>query len=254
MSVIDYINRPFEDGEQKQEVGIGGFRAYARVSESSTLSSSAPTTYLEDGSPVNDHVVQDPLVINIEGEVSDVYIEREPALDLLTRTQAEIGNIASKYAGDKTIATIQRGNAAINDVLNIARGIDEVIADGKQALSFLGNQDEESKSNQEFFLDEMEAIHAAKKPIAIQLKYRTHETMVITSFVYSINNSENKISFKITAQKIRFAETTFTDINRFFKKPSQALAGQASGESDKGVQEPKKDQSLLGKVSEALGF
>lgn len=250
MAVIDYIEGQLGDGEDKQQVGVGGFTMMARVNESSSLTSQAPTAYLEDGSFANDQIVLDPLRLEISGEVSDIYIERDEYAQDLTRLQAEIGNISSKYAGAKTQAAIQRQNAIINDAADAARKVDQVIADGKQAASFLGNQDAQSKSNRESFIDAMEGIHYSRILVSIDMPFRQHTDMRITSFVHSRDNRSNAVKFKITAQKIRQAEVIFTDIDQFFKSPSEAMNKQTESVVDKGVQEPIK--SLATTIKEGI--
>jgi len=74
--IRDYINGQFEnDGKDGEEVGIGGFTAFAQISEKFSRSAKVPTTFLEDGSHVNDHIIREPLTVSIEGNVSDVYAQ-----------------------------------------------------------------------------------------------------------------------------------------------------------------------------------
>ena len=76
-SIRDYINGQFEnDGKDGEEVGIGGFTAFAQVSEKFKSSASVPVTYLENGTHVNDHIIREPKTISIEGNVSDLFGSR----------------------------------------------------------------------------------------------------------------------------------------------------------------------------------
>lgn len=253
MAIADYIGGQFEDKDGKQKVGIAGFTMLARIDESVSLSSKAPTSYLEDGSFANDQVVLDPVLLDISGEVSDIYIERETAAEAATRVQAEIGNISSKYAGAKTQSQIQKANAIINDAADAARKVDQAVSDGRQAISFLGNQDDESKGNRERFVDAMESAHYSRALVTIDMPFRQFTDMRIVSFVRSRDNKSNAVKFKIKAQKIRMAEVIYTDISKFFKSPSESLNKQTDEIVDKGVQEPKKPVSLAQSVINLFG-
>ena len=149
MAIIDFFNKPFESAP-KEEIGIGGFTAMVRVSESTSLTSTAPTTFLEDGSFASDHIVLNPTVLTIEGDVSEIHIRRSAFNEFLVNVQANVGAIAL-YLPPKTQSQIQKASALANDLTDQVRQVDAAIAAGKQALSFLGNQTPEGKPLQEKF-------------------------------------------------------------------------------------------------------
>jgi len=65
--IRDYINGQYEhDGKDGEEVGIGGFTAFAQIREKFKRSASVPVTYLENGTHVNDHIIREPKTISIE--------------------------------------------------------------------------------------------------------------------------------------------------------------------------------------------
>ena len=63
----------YERTDDRQEIGIGGFTADVRVNESIQMTSDAPDNYVEDGSVINDHVINNPIVLSIDGEVADIH-------------------------------------------------------------------------------------------------------------------------------------------------------------------------------------
>jgi len=100
MAIIDYLNRPFEQTD-KEEIGIGGFTALVRVNESTSLTSQAPTIYLEDGSFAQDHIILDPMVLTIDGDVSEIHIKQSAFSEEQSRINANVGVIA-QYLPSKT--------------------------------------------------------------------------------------------------------------------------------------------------------
>lgn len=244
MAIIDFLNKPFES-TQKEEVGIGGFTAMVRVSESTSLTSTAPTTFLEDGSFANDHIVINPTVLTIDGDVSEIHIRRSALNEFLANVQANVGAIAL-YLPPKTQSQVQKANALANDFTDQVRKVDAAVAAGKQALSFLGNQTPGGKPLQEKFIDAMESLHFGRQLVSIDMPYRRHDNMRITAVQTTRDNKGQNIKFKLTAEQIRFAETIFVDQSEFISNPSEGTGGQTDGVTDKGPQagEPT-EQSLL---------
>lgn len=242
--VSDFLNRKFP-GTAKQEIGIGGFTAMARVREAYKLTAEAPTTPVEDGSFVNDHIILKPLTITIEGDVSDVHVRASPIVRRWQRASAEIGNITSQYAPARTQSQLDRVNAIANDASDAVRRIDSLLDSGEQALDFFGNRDNSSKSIQEQFIDAMEALHFGKQIIAIDMPFRRHENMVITGVQATTDNQADSTTFSIDAQQLQFAELQYAQIAR----PATGLGGQTEDLVSKGPQEGKPvERSLLSSI------
>lgn len=230
--VQDYLDRQRQEADT-QEVGIGGFTALARINERYNLSADAPVTPVENGSFVNDHIILKPLVLTIEGDVSDVHRRESPSIKQLKRLQAEIGNVASQYAPALTTSQIARANALTNDALDAVRRIDNLLDTGGQILDYLGNQDDQTKSIQEQFKDAMEALFFGKQIFAIDMPFRRHENMVITDLIMVTDNEIDSTGFQLTAQQVRFAESLFVST----PTPSAGLNGQTENQTSKGTQE-----------------
>lgn len=241
MAVIeDYINRPRQK-PQAQEVGIGGFTALVRVRDSYRLTAEAPATPVENGSFVNDHIIRKPITLSIEGSVTDVHLRAAPVVRQFQQLQAEVGNVASQYAPARTTAQISLVNALANDVADALRAADNVIGTGVQAAEYFGNQDPGSKGWQEAFLDTIEAYHFAGSVLSIDMPYRRHDNMVITSFQKNTDNTTDETTFTIEAQQLEFAELQFVSV----QAPAAGLNGQIDEIANKGTQEGEEVESSL---------
>lgn len=236
----------------KEKIGIGGFTLFAKVSEAINFNSKIPTVWLEDGSFAQDHIVLDPFTITIDGEISDVFLERDALPEMITRVQSKIG-IIETYLPTRSQSQVQKINAIINDAQDKLREVDRVIDNGKQLYNFFsGNVND--KGNREIFIDCAEIWHRGKQLISIETPWRVYEKMAITSLSVIRGNEEEVLSFKLTVQEIRFADTLYTDINKYFKKPADGMDGKADSVVNKGPQKPKEvDESLLSTINRIVG-
>lgn len=248
-SITSFLKRQQQQAK-KQEVGIAGFTAFVRVSESYRLTADAPISPVEDGSFLNDHIILKPLTITINGDVSDVHVKRSEDVKEYLRAQAEVGNLVSQYAPPATQAQLSKISALANTARDVVIKIENAISAGKQAITYFGNKDTETKGLMEQFIDTMEALHFGKQVISIDMPYRRLENMVITSFTSQTDNEADSISFTIEAQQIMLAGIDFVQV----EKPSPGVNGQLDKMSDKGAQEGSKvEASFAAKIKGALG-
>ena len=232
MGVQDYLDQQLDDPLDK-EIGIGGFTALVRISEQYKLTAEVPSTPVEDGSFVNDHIILKPLVLSISGDVSDVHLRASLATSALTSVQAEIGNVVSQYAPARTQAQLAQVNALVNDVTDAIQRVDNLLDTGSQVLDLFGNQDTETKGIQEQFLDAMESLHKGRQAITIDMPFRSHKNMVITSLAITYDNEIDSTGFSLEATQIILAELQFAETGT----PSAGLGGQTDALVDGGTQE-----------------
>lgn len=253
--IEEYINGAIQSlrGQQVEQVGIGGFNLFARVSDSSKYKSKAPIFALEDGSFANDHIINEPLLITISGEVSDIHLRESAITQIQRELTAQVGNI-SVFLPSRTQTQLSRVNAIANDIQNNYRKIDDAIARGKQAADFFGNKTSGGQNTlRKQFVDLIESIHYGKQLITIDMPYRSHKNMVIIDITIERNNQDEVLRFSVTAQKINFTQLVYTELSSFMKNPASAVKDQASGKKDKGAQAPKKEKSLLSFASGLFG-
>lgn len=237
--IEDFLKSQFEN-DPKEEVGIGGFTALARISERFKKSAQVPTAFLEDGSYSNDQIIKDPIVVTIRGEVGDVHVRPSPPAQTFRRAQAELGNI-TQYAPDRTTAELSRVSAVANGLADVRQAADAVIDAGTQALDYLGVLDRVERDLTDQFLDAMGAVYDSGQLIAIDLISKRYENMALTLIDVERNNESKALRFVIEAQQLRFSETIFTE-----RDPAFSLDGQVDPRADKGTQEGEKvERSFL---------
>lgn len=243
------------------EVGIGGFTAFARVSDSTAYETASPTATVEDGSYIGDHLINAPIKITISGDVADIFIPKAPVSASQARLPT-VGVITSFIPG-RTTSQAQRVARIINSAADRFKSINSLLGLGKASLSDVGGA-VSGKPIREQFIDFIESVHYGKQLVSISMPYRTHDSMVINSVTITRDNQRNALTFTLTAQKFRVAKTLYSNASQFYKKPAPAVKSQVGGVANKGVQSPtsgdksgageKKQKSLAVAIKGALGF
>ncbi len=238
MSIVrDYIAGQFRD-VKAAEVGIGGYTALVRIQERVTRSSDVPVVYLEDGTPVSDHIIRKPLKLFIEGNVSDVYIRPSVLIPEVRRVQDQLG-VITQYLPTRTQAQASRVSALVNDIANAVDRVDEEIRRGRQLAGYVGLIDDAVASNVDGFISNMETHFFGSTLISIEMPSRTYENMRITSLDINRDNEHNAVSFRMDATQVNFVATRQVPVG-VVKAVASAVDGQLDEETEKGVQTGEK--------------
>ena len=252
MAVIrDFINGQFKDDET-EEVGIGGFTTAAKLREQVKRTRDIPTTFLEDGTQLSDHIIRNPLVITIEGEVSNVYRRPSPLLERIREAEAVVGAVGL-YLPARTQSQLSRLAGLTADAQGLVDRADQLLQTGQNAAEFLGFTGSEGKTNIEKFIDFIEGAYYSDALIRIDAPFRTYRNMAITSSDYTRDNTSESLSFNLELREVRVAETIF--VERAAANPASGNNGQQEGETDKGVQEGEDvPASFLQSLGQRVGF
>jgi hypothetical protein len=218
-----------------EEVGIGGFTLFARVSDQTQYSTASPTSVVEDGSYIGDHLINAPIKISISGDVADVFFNA-PTKTASDSRLPTVGKVTS-FLPKRTPSQVQRVAKVVDSAGDRRREINEKISLGSSPGDYIGNKSG-SKPIREQFIDFIEAIHYGKQLVTISMPYRTHESMAINEVTVTRDNQRQALTFTLTAQKFRIAKTVFADASQFYKKPAPSVKSQTGGTADKGVQSP----------------
>lgn len=228
-----------ESGSKLQQVGVGGFTLFAKVREGVSMPSQSPTTYLEDGSYVNDHIVTEAIKVTIEGSVSDTYISAPSVAPLQNTRQDNIQNITAFLPA--------RPPQQVQAIRNIESNVRKSYAQAekninqKNIIAQVGDQ-AQSELRRKFF-DAMEKLYQSKQLVAIETEYRIYENMVLNQIDIVRDNQNEALSFSISASQVRFAKTE--SVRVAFNKPSGGLKGQSDPQIDKGVQQGEKVETSI---------
>ena len=238
----------------EEVIGIGGFKLFAMVNQSTQYKAQVPNFVLEDGSYANDHIINDPLVLSINGEVGGKFFQKLQSYipEFLTNSQQNAISNVSVYLPSRTTSQLSMINSLRSDANSYLSQLNRMASVGTELFNvFNGTSAQKEKDNQEQFISFLESVYYSKQLIDIEMPYKKHTTMAMTDLSIERNNTENSIKFTASFKKVQFAQIVYTSASKYFKKPSSASATNKKTESakDKGSQKPadnkKSSKSLL---------
>jgi hypothetical protein len=217
-----------------QRVGIAGFMTSSIVDETIDYRARSTITYLEDGTHVNEHIINEPTTITINGVVGDVYKNKEAIEELLNRVNGPLGRITN-YMPYQTKAMIQKANAGVSYIRDYARKADDIINSGKAVLDF--GDKSSGVSLQQQFMQQIKTLHETKQPVTIDTIGQQFKNMVLTSISFFTDATSPEIKYAISAQQLRFVDNLFSASDDAFSKlkPSSASKEFASKAKSKAV-------------------
>jgi len=248
-----------------QYVGFDGvFKAHASIDETIKGKATLSKYYLEDSSVVTDHIILDPKVLTVSGEVANVVFQRNALLDSYIKARSKLGAIGV-YISPKTVSQVSQVSKYVNTATNTFRKLEDVGNKLSSTSSYLsnvtsaeifdnvdsyinGSDSSLNKNNQSDFINFIQDYFNNKKTMKIDTaKFGTLQNMAITNF--SINTKEKSfISYTIDFQEVRTATTIETPIQAVAKKVTgDQVKAQTSEKKDKGVVQGK-EKTLLQKA------
>ena len=233
--------------DDREQVGIAGFVLDVRINESIQFTSDVPDNYVEDGSFVNDHIINNPIIITLDGEVSDIIQKDIFEPEVTTKNPDKAEDIPTVlYPSNKTASMKQKTDGYAKPLTKAYDNLDNDISKGKQLYPFFKGP--EGKSIQSKFFAFLNNIYASKQLIDIETPFQTYKNMRITSFTIIRDNvTQQAVKYKLSAKEVRFAETIYVDKNKYFKAPTPSVAGKTSDKKNQGVKEGQPQQkSFLG--------
>lgn len=233
-----------------EEIGIGGFTFFARVNDQTEYTTDSPTSVVEDGSYIGDHLINAPIKLTISGDVADIFLPSFVPSQSESRLPT-VGRTTSFFPG-RTASQLQWISKIIDTAADRRREINEQMSGGANIKQLTGNSSG-GKSYREQFIDFIESIHYGKQLVEISMPFRKHDNMAINSVTVTRDNQRNALTFSLTAQRFRIAKTIYVSASQYYKKPAPAVKSQTASTSDKGVQSPasgdgagaKKQKSVL---------
>jgi len=214
-----------------QAVGIGGYVAGARVKESVTKTSKVTQSVVEDGSTISDHIINNPVILQIEGDLGNVSaFSGNPHKS--GRSSNSLLGVISSFLPTRTKVQVQKLSHTINTIDRVATDIGNALSGSGNifdAFSPLLTKDEKQRFYQYF-----DGIYKNKILIDVEMPDKTYQNMAMTYF----NVSEfggNYLSYKFTFQEVRIAVTQSVDSSEFTKNPGDGTKSQTSKTAKKGT-------------------
>ena len=178
----------------------------------------APENYVEDGSVINDHIINDPITLSISGDVADIHIK--PKFDdfVLETIREKV-----QFKVINTVLTKQQ-QQKIQSVVDKISSVVKLVNKGFDIYNRFNNRNKpisKARTVQDDFFDLLESNYINKRLITIEMPFRNYENMLITSLTITKDNSTNqKLKYSLSAKEIRFAELAYAKADIYFDKPT----------------------------------
>ena len=237
---LNWIAPDNPKNDDKQYIGIGGFKMFVAISETINFAATAPDIVCEDLTTVQDSIINTPKTFTIAGEVADIFIEATPETGLGAVVE-KVLNVGTPYIPDRTLSQIQKVRDQINKIENVIDNVDNVLGDVQEIFDIIGNKSP-SASIKETFFTGIERIYDTKTVINIEMAGKVQKQVLITSFSYTETNDGDTGDFTMTFKEIRIASIgLFRDQQKLTPaedakvKVNSTLFGQLDSEVDKGL-------------------
>lgn len=223
--------------DDKELIGIAGYVAGVRIKEDTTYTANVTTNIVEDGAEINDHIINNPIIINIEGEIGDVEKKADPLIQAYKKALKNVG-VVTKYLPKRTQGQISKINSTVLKINDLLNKVDSIIDDGLQIYNLF--KPLETKSERDKFFEHFEKIYNTKQISDIEMSYKVYRNMALISFTITKDGDGNYLGYKMTFQEVRFAKLVVESSGKYIKKSSKSTKNQTSKKTNKGVQNTDK--------------
>jgi len=247
VSFFDGISSALNNTKQETEIGIGGFRLFAKVDESTNYSNVVPVDVLEDGSNSTDDILNNPITVSINGVIGDLIVEAPQYPELISKDFSAVGEITALLPAksQQQIQRISQIDSSLREATLLANRARR-LADS--AYEFFNNSASTAKSQKEKFVEYMETIYFSRQPISLSTENRDFKNMALTNLVISSDNTTGELKFTSTFTQINYSQLVYVEVSNSYASPSNSVAGKTASAANKGGQNPEtnKETSLLG--------
>lgn len=249
--INDYLKRKYPEQVKynKSDVEIAGFAKLIRVTETIKSTSTVATAQLENGATVADHVLFEPTIITITGNVADIHVAGDASSDVISSVREKIANV-DQFIPSRTATQISKISGIVTDILNTEALIESAVRRNSEILSDIGVSDSlldkltlaGAGKNQIEFLNTMEAVkqeqatNSSAPPLSLNVGGRTYENMIITDLEVNFDNVEVALEFSMQFTQVYFADTRIEEFEGVAKNPDEGSKDSVSKEEEKGSQ------------------
>lgn len=249
MSFTDGVFKSLDNTKQETEIGIGGYRIFAKTDESTNYSNIVPVDVLEDGSNSTDDILNNPIQISISGVIGDLFIEPANYPELISRDFSAVGEVVSLLPAksQQQVQRISQIDSQLRSATLLAQRAERI---GNQAYEFFNNSASNAKSQQDKFIEYMESVYYSRKAVSLSTSFRDYKNMALSDLTISKNNQDGEIKFSAEFIQINYLSLIYVPIAVKYSSPSSSIAGKVSDAANKGGQNPEvnTEKSLLSSI------
>lgn len=235
--------------------GISGFVFDIPAGENVSLESDVTDHYTENGSFVNDHVVNKPIKITLRGFIGELVFKKEKGLAGLIRDLGTKLSQVTGYLGSYTPGFVQKAGQIITQTDVALNAINSTVQQSQNVVSYLSGNVTPNNSKQAEAYYKLEALRNSKTPVAVDTPWKFYGSMIIVSISFDQDDKSNDITdISVTLKEFRTVDLGAVSFNgALFKQPNEV---QSSSPTDSGPipGKPNNKTFLLDSTEKGLDF
>lgn len=204
--------------------GIAGFKFHVPEREEVVMKSEVSTHYVEDNTPVQDHIAQQPVQITLQGLQGDYFYSNHkiesalanvtPIMNLVTPFLPQIDDITAQVKNKITKKNIDAKLLQQSDVnTRILSGSTKTFNFNFTDLFQLFQDLYKVTSAQTRAFLYLEALWKSRMIFTVDTSWKRYENMVITNIKPIRDNNADITDFTVTFQQVRFVQTLTSNID-----------------------------------------
>ena len=233
--------------------GISGWMFDIPMGESISSKVSISKHYMENGSVVNDHAINEPDEITLSGLVGELVYRRPQGVEGALNDATSRLSAVNAYLGPMTQGATQKAALIASQAAYIANQAAAIAKRAKGVVDFFTGKDASLTLQQKAYL-EITALQKTHQLVTVVTPWTVHYNMLIAQVTPSQDESSNDFStFSVILQEARFTdiETTTFDAGNY----KSAIDAQSAEAEDAGKVAGKELEGnpRAVKVGKALG-
>lgn len=219
--------------------GIAGFKFHCPMREEVEMASEATDHYLDNNNPVQDHIIQKPITINLQGFQGDYFYsvnQIEDTLALITPTLSLVKQLlpelsaATKQIKSSSFFNKTNGYSIVDGVLTTTIQNDVNFVDLFKLFQDLYKI--KSAQTRAFFF--LEALWKSKALMTVETTWKRYDNMVITNVKPIRDENLDITDFRVSFKQIYFTSTNIINLDNAAGRTRQQLAALSKKGIDKG--------------------
>ena len=232
------IDKALGNTKKETEIGIGGFKLFAKIRDTTNYKNIVPVDFLEDGTNATDDIINEPITVSIDGVVGDAFVGEVNYPEIATKDYSAVGEISALLPSFSSAQSqaISQINTQLREATLLAKRVERI---GGNVIELFDNSASTSKSDQDKFVEFMEAVYYSGQPIQVSTNRRDYDNMALSDLSIEENNETGSVEFTAKFSQINYLQLVYAEVSNAYAAPSKALAGKTSSVSNQGGQTPE---------------
>lgn len=234
--------------------GISGWVFDIPMGESLTSKVNVSKNYMENGSVINDHAINEPDEVTLSGLVGELVFRKPQGIEgTLNEITSRLGAV-NAYLGPFTQGATQKAALIASQAAYVANQAKAIAKRAKGVVDFFQGEDASLTLQQKAYL-EITALQKTHQLVSVVTPWTIHYNMIIVSVNPSQDESSNDYSlFSVTLQEMRFTDIETTTFDEGNYKSAIDAQSAATADAGKVAGKELEGNTMALKLGKAMGL